>query len=263
MYDSWMTSPDNSHGLLVPAFAAWLLWSRKDQLDTTKGFGSWTNVAIGIALITFGVFTRCAGIYTRTITYEACSVLPCIAGIIFICGGWNGIRWAWPAVLFLAFMIPIPGALGGMLSRALQSIATTSSTYFLQTIGIPAVSEGNVIWLTHQSLGVAQACSGIRMLTSFFALATGLALVIDRPLWQKCIIIVSAPGIAIVSNVLRISATAIAYEFGNEKMAELIFHDLAGWLMMPLGLMFLWIELFLLTRVFELEQDTRYAPIPV
>jgi len=158
-------------------------------------------------------------------------------------------------VLFLFFMIPLPGFVGGMLSGVLQTIATISSTYLLQTIGIPAVSEGNVIWLTHKPLGVAQACSGLRMLTSFFALSAGMSLVIDRPVWEKCLIALSAPVIAIAANVLRISATAVAYEFGNEKMAELIFHDLAGWLMMPVGLLLLWAELYIISKIFvEIEE---------
>lgn len=261
MYNSWMTSPDNSHGLLVPAFSAWLLWHRKDQLISSPATGSWSSIAVGIVLIVAGVAFRCFGIFTRHMTPEAGSLVPCLAGIVIICGGWNGIRWAWPSVLFLVFMIPLPPILGGMLSRGLQSVATLCSTYFLQTIGIPAISEGNVILLSDHSLGVAQACSGIRMLTSFFALAVGLSLVLNRPLWERLAIIASAPVIAIASNILRISATAIAYQYGNEKMAELIFHDLAGWLMMPIGLLLLWAELFVLSRVIEEEGNPQYASL--
>ncbi len=250
MYGLWMTSPDNSHGILVPAFAIWLLWHRRDLLPSQLPPVSITAVLLGAGLIVFGVLIRCSGIYTRAITVEALSLVPCIAGIVLLCGGWAVVRWAWPAVLFLFFMIPLPGVVGGLLSGVLQKIATISSTYLLQTIGIPAVSEGTVIWLTHKPLGVAQACSGLRMLTSFFALSAGVSLVIERPIWEKCLIAFSAPLIAIVANVLRISATAVAYEFGNEKMAELIFHDLAGWLMMPVGLLLLWAELYIVSMIF-------------
>ena len=250
MYGLWMTSPDNSHGILVPAFAIWLLWHRFDLFPSKLPPVPMYAILLGAGLILAGVGIRCAGIYTRTITIEALSLVPCIAGVVLLTGGWAVVRWAWPAVLFLFFMIPLPGAIGGLLSGVLQKIATISSTYLLQTIGIPAVSEGNVIWLTHKPLGVAQACSGLRMLTSFFALSAGVSLVIDRPVWEKCLIAFSAPVIAILANVLRISATAVAYEFGNEQMAELIFHDLAGWLMMPVGLLLLWAELYIVSMIF-------------
>ncbi|MEI8021396.1 MAG: exosortase/archaeosortase family protein [Schlesneria sp.] len=255
MYGLWMTSPDNSHGILVPAFAIWLLWHRRDLFPSPMPPVSIAAVLMGACLIVAATALRCSGIYTRTITLEALSLVPCIAGVLLLCGGWSVVRWSWPAVLFLFFMTPLPGFVGGMLSGVLQTIATISSTYLLQTIGIPAVSEGNVIWLTHKPLGVAQACSGLRMLTSFFALSAGMSLVIDRPVWEKCLIALSAPVIAIAANVLRISATAVAYEFGNEKMAELIFHDLAGWLMMPVGLLLLWAELYIISKIFvEIEE---------
>ncbi len=255
MYGLWMTSPDNSHGILVPAFAIWLLWHRRNLFPSPMPPVSMSAVLMGGGLIVAATAIRCLGIYTRTITIEAVSVVPCIAGVVLLCGGWSVVRWSWPAVLFLFFMIPLPGVVGGLLSGVLQKIATISSTYLLQTIGIPAVSEGNVIWLTHKPLGVAQACSGLRMLTSFFALSAGVSLVIERPIWEKCLIAMSAPAIAIAANVLRISATAVAYEFGNEKMAELIFHDLAGWLMMPVGLLLLWAELYLVSLVFVENEE--------
>ncbi len=255
MYGLWMTSPDNSHGILVPAFAIWLLWHRRNLFPSPMPPVSMSAVLMGGGLIVAATAIRCLGIYTRTITIEAVSVVPCIAGVVLLCGGWSVVRWSWPAVLFLFFMIPLPGVVGGLLSGVLQKIATISSTYLLQTIGIPAVSEGNVIWLTHKPLGVAQACSGLRMLISFFALSAGVSLVIERPIWEKCLIAMSAPAIAIAANVLRISATAVAYEFGNEKMAELIFHDLAGWLMMPVGLLLLWAELYLVSLVFVENEE--------
>ena len=258
MYQLWMTNPDNSHGLLVPAFSSWLLWHRRNLISFPKVTVSNFAMITGIGLVVAAMLLRFLGIFSRTITYEAASVLPCVAGIILILFGWAGARWAWPAVAFLVFMIPLPGSIGGMLGGSLQSLATICSTFTLQTIGIPAVSEGNIIWLTEKPLGVAQACSGLRMMTSFFALASGVALVIERPLWERWLIILSAPLIAIASNVLRISATAIAYEFGNEKMAEMIFHDLAGWLMMPTGLLLLWAELFLMSKVFQIEEEANF-----
>lgn len=255
MYRAWMTSPDSSHGILVPCFSAWLLWWRRDLLKWPLPPVSVSAAAIGVLLIVCGTAMRCAGVYIRMISVEAASLIPCVAGLVLFCGGWYAARWAWPAVLFLVFMIPIPGSLGSVLSGLLQSVATVCSTFLLQTAGVPAVSEGNIIWLTEKPLGVAQACSGLRMMTSFFALAAGAAIVIERPTWVRYMFILSAPLIAISANVLRIFFTAVAYEFGNEKMAELIFHDLAGWLMMPVGLLMLWGEYIVLSKLFQQEQD--------
>jgi exosortase len=249
LYNAWTTSPDHSHGLLVPVFAVVLIWMRRNMRPFAERSTSALSLTIGVVLIVSGFALKWVGIYCRVITLEAVSILPGLAGIVICCGGWRAGRIAWPSLLFLAFMIPLPHVIGVQLGGSLQHVATTGSTYLMQLLGLPAVAEGNVIYLSETTLGVAEACSGIRMLMSFFALTTALCFVIDRSLWEKCLVWLSAPAIAIVSNVLRIVATGLAYEFGSAKLADLIFHDLAGWLMMPVGLGLLWLEFFVLSRL--------------
>jgi len=53
--------------------------------------------------------------------------------------------------------------------------------------------------------------------------------------------------------------TAIAYEFGHDKMAEMIFHDLAGWLMMPVGLSLLWLVLQIISKLFLEDESREYG----
>lgn len=249
LYNAWTTSPDHSHGLLVPVFAGVLFWLRRNIRPYAERPVTTASLTLGVALVVAGFVLKWAGIYCRVITLEAVSILPGLAGIIICCGGWRAARIAWPSLLFLVFMIPLPHMIGVQLGGTLQHLATVGSTYLMQLIGLPAVAEGNVIYLSESTLGVAEACSGIRMLMSFFAITTALCFVIDRSLWEKCLVWLSAPLIAIVSNVLRITATGLAYEFGSAKLADLIFHDLAGWLMMPVGLGLLWLEFFLLSRI--------------
>jgi exosortase len=146
-------------------------------------------------------------------------------------------------------MIPLPyrfqTALGGTLQRA----ATQASTYVLQTAGIPAVAEGNVILLSEIRVGVVEACSGLTMLVTFFALATALAILVPRSWLEKAIIIASAIPIAILANVVRIAVTGALYEANQDELAQSMFHTLAGWLMMPLGLLLLLAELAVLGRL--------------
>jgi len=113
----------------------------------------------------------------------------------------------------------------------------------LQTLGMPAVAEGNVILLNEASLGIVEACSGLRMLVVFFALSTAVALVARRPFWERVFLVFSAIPIALFTNVVRITATGVAYETVGGETGQFIFHDLAGWLMMPLALALLGIGL--------------------
>ena len=127
--------------------------------------------------------------------------------------------------------------------RPLQTFATHSSTFALQTLGVEAYRVGNKINLDHMELGVIDQCSGLRMLTIFIALATAIAMIFThRPMWERLVLVASAVPIAILVNVIRITITGVLYNLKvDSEIANHIFHNWAGYIMMPmaLGLLFL------------------------
>ena len=223
-----------------------LLWLRRKQLTAAEP----KPALWGAVLLVGGVTLRLIGAYYHYIYADAISLLPCVAGILVMLGGWPALRWSWPAVLFLAFMIPLPHRFSVALAEPLQGFATVASTFALQTLGMPAIANGNVILLNDHEIGIVEACSGLRMLVIFFALATGLCLVIRRPLWEKAVIIASAVPIALLVNLVRITVTGVMFEVASDEWAHAVFHDLAGWLMMPLALVLLGLELVILKNLF-------------
>jgi exosortase len=129
-------------------------------------------------------------------------------------------------------------------------MSTLASTYLLQVLGISALAEGNIILLDDREIGVAEACSGLRMLMVFFTLAVAVALVIERRVWEKLVLVASAVPIAVASNVLRITIAGVLHDTVSSEWANRFFHDLGGWLMMPVALGMMWLVLQLLSRLF-------------
>jgi exosortase len=243
----WSTNDQYSHGYLVPGFALLLLWLRRERLDRQAVR---PGLLIGGLLLALGIGLRLAGVYWYYLWLDTIAIVPCVAGVCWLLGGWAAWRWAWPAVLYLVFMIPLPYRLATAMSAPLQTLATTSSTFIMQAIGLPALSEGNVITLNEARLNVVEACSGLRMLVVFVALSSAMALLARRPLLDRLILLVSAIPIAVVSNILRITATGILHETTSSETANAFFHDLGGWLMMPLALILLSVELKVLSHLF-------------
>jgi exosortase len=245
--------PQYSHGFLVPAFAVYLLWLRRDQLTGRVFAINW----LGLGLLCIAMGLRLFGAYVAIPYYDYISLLPCCAGLVLLAGSWPALFWAWPAIAFLAFMMPLPDRVSMAMSAPMQSLATTVSTFFLQVLGRPAIAEGNVILLNDIELGIVEACSGLRMLVTFFALSVAVALVIRKPLWEKCFIACSAVPIALISNILRITVTGLLRDsFGNSY--GVYFHDYAGLAMMPIGLAFLLVELWIL-KTLLIERSTDLA----
>jgi exosortase len=243
----WRTNDQYSHGFLVPGFALILLWLRRDRLDRSAAR---PGLILGLLLLALGFGMRMAGVYRYYLWLDALAIVPCAAGVCWLLGGLAAWRWAWPAILYLVFMIQLPYQVSTALSAPLQSLATTVGTFLMQTIGLPALSEGNVIVLNEARLNVVEACSGLRMLVVFVALSAAMALLTRRPLLDKFILLVSAIPIAVVSNILRITATGILHEYMSSETANVFFHDVGGWLMMPLGLLFLALEVKILSHLF-------------
>jgi len=252
-------APEYGHGYFVPVFAVFLLWYRRDMIDrsSTNQGSLW-----GLPFIGLWAVMRWTAVYYAYGSLPEISLLPFLVGLTIFVGGWPALRWAWPAIGFLVFMIPLPGAVQGMLAHPLQRISTYASVYVIQTLGIPAVSQGNTIILTEKELGVVEACSGLRMLMLFFAICFGAAFVVRKPLWEKLVIVASAIPIAVLSNVARISLTAILCEIARQwpsiismEQADEFFHGMAGLLMMPVALLILWAELAVISKLM-------IAPLP-
>ena len=244
--------PRYSHGYLVPLFSIFLLWIRREKLVEPS---NWERL-FGIGVVAAGMGIRLVGTKYESVTLEMFSFLPAVLGVFVFVGGWRVLRWAGISIAFLILMYPIPPRLDRGLSGKLQQVATTSSTYALQTLGVASYSEGNRIVINDLQLGVVDACSGLRMLTIFIAMAVAIVILSDRPMWERVTIVLTAIPIAVAVNVIRITVTGLLYLMAerqiliSQEMADRFFHDAAGWVMMPMALAMLFLEMKILSHLF-------------
>lgn len=253
------SDPLYSHGWIVPVFALALMWMRFEPFQPVTAGERW----IGLAVLATGLLVRLAGIYLSSNPLDRWSFLVSIAGLYMLIGGWHVIRWAGPALGFLFFMFPLPSILEHEVLWRLQTLSSTCSTMVLQTLGVPAFQQGNVINIFGMELLVADACSGLRMTTIFLALAVAVVFLIERPWWDKFTILLSAIPIALIVNIIRVTATGLIYYWaGNESLlARKLAHDWAGYFMMPLALGILWLELQILERVTIPVDTAHFKPV--
>jgi exosortase len=254
----WSGDPQYTHGYVVPLFCAIVLWFRRDRFPTGCARISW----LGLPLLLLAGVQRLAGSVFAYEWLEVGSLLPALAGVLLLALGPAVTRWSWPALAFLLFVLPWPWQFDQLLTYPLRRVATVCSTYALQTLGLPAIARGNIIYINDSPpVGVVEACSGLGMLMTFFALSAALALVVRRPLLDRVVLFLSAVPVGVLMNVLRITVTVFLFEKANPELARVVFHDVAGWVMMPLALAVLWLELLLLDRL-RLPVDTAPLPLP-
>jgi exosortase len=242
----WNRDPNFNYGYLVAPIALVIFWSRRGLLDRSK----MDPRAWGFVPLLAAVALRYPLFEWNEQYIETATIPVVLAGLAIALGGWHLLRVALPAIGFLFFMLPLPPSLNFILAGPLQSVATLGSLAFLQILGMPVMAEGNVIIIGDHTLEVARACNGLSMLLTFVTLIAATAILVRPPLWERMLLLSSAIPIALVSNILRITATALCYYGLGRESGERIAHDLAGWAMMPVALGLVWLELRLWSWLF-------------
>jgi exosortase len=263
MVGRWTNDPKYTHGYIVPLFAVWLLYSRWRREKSPEEPGLAAGAWLGLPVLVGSLALHAAGEFFYIDWLSEISLLPAVAAVALCVGGWRWARLAAPSVAYLVFMLPLPYAVEVGVAGPLQRVGAVCSSYLLQLIGFSAFAEGNIIVMNKSPVDVAEACSGLGMLVTFFALATAVAIVVKCPWWEKLVIFASAAPIAVAANVIRITLTGILFETSTNEMARLVYHEGAGLLMMTIGLLLLWAEMWLWSRVVVAVPEEKAAPVDI
>ena len=254
LVETWERDPNYSHGyLVIPVcgFMFWWLWPRGAEVDRLRpSVWGWV-LLIGV------VGARYAALQYGRFWIEGFTLVPTVAALVLAYGGWPLLKRTWPAVAFLVFMYPIPPTLNSNVSLPLQRMACISSAALLRLLGLWVMDEGNILVVGGETLEVAAACNGLAMLMSLAATITATIILVPMANWKRVILLLSVVPIALLCNILRISGTAWAYHLLGSVQGEKIAHDVAGWLMMPLALVLVLLELAWLSWLVTEEEEAK------
>ena len=228
--DGW-NDPNASHGLLVPPLAAYMAWKRK---HLTLSIPVAPDLR-GMAWIVGGCMVLLVGKVGAEFFLSRISLVVLLAGLIHTFWGKQRLRTLGFPLLLLATMVPLPVIVFNHLAQPLQLFASEVSTKLAQFLGVSVYTEGNVIQLATTTLGVEEACSGLRSLSALIVMALLLGFVVCRRPVARVLLLVLTFPIAVFVNVLRVSGTAILADH-NPDLAMGFYHLFSGWLIFLLGI---------------------------
>ena len=214
----------------------------------------------GLVIFMAAQALRFFGLFFMYASAERLSMILTLTSLVVLLFGWRMLAGLSTVLLFLCLMLPLPNSVHTAVTIPLQAWATTSAVFCLEMLGFGVIREGNVINLNGVTVAVAEACNGLRMLTSFFVISGMVALLIDRRWWLKLIIVLSSIPIALLCNTMRLTITSIAFTKIDSARWETLFHDFGGIAMMPVALVFVVFELWLLSRIF-IEEDANVRQV--
>ena len=222
----WWDDPNYTHGFLVPLFSGILVWQRRKQLAALPANGSW----FGIPVLLAGVGTLLLGEIGAENFLMRSSLIIVLAGLVLFHMGRESLRLLVFPLLFLFFMVPLPATLFYAVAFPLQTLAARNAAWMLDVLGVPVLLDGNVIHLTKQSLGVAEACSGIRSLISLLSVTVGWAALTLPGVWGMAVFVAAVVPITILANAGRVVITGLIGQWFGVEYAQGFFHTFSSWL---------------------------------
>jgi len=227
--DLW-TDENYSHGLLIPFVSLYFAWQRRADLAAARP----TPAGSGFLVIAAGILLHVIGVIGSEFFLKRLSLIVLLYGMVLALEGKQAARILRFPIAILVFAVPLPYILYNAVAFPLKLVATRLAVAMLQAIGIPVLAEGNVIHLTHTTLEVVDACSGIRSLMTLITLAFFLAYFFTPGLWRRGVLMLLALPITIAANALRVAITAVATRY-DPAWGEGFWHELTGWLVFVLS----------------------------
>ncbi len=265
---TWSNDPNYTHGFLVIPIALVIFYTRSRASSGDAPSVISQGIAwgfLGLLLTMRGVMYEMGNQWLETAT-----LIPAVACLVWTYGGASLMKRAWPAIVFLVFLLPLPQSVNTMVSLPLQRLATIGSGFLLQLTGLWAIPEGNIININTskglEKLEVATVCNGLSMLMSLAAVVIATITLVPMELWKRIVLLGSVLPIALFSNIIRIVTTGWCYYFFGGEHSRKLAHDWAGFLMMPLALGLVFLEMTVLSWLADekgKDEDEERVFLPV
>ncbi len=227
--------PNYSFGLIIFPAAAWFAWQRRDEIS---GYPAKTSY-LGLAIVLAAIGVLFAGTLGSELFLSRFSFVLFLAGATgFLYGGKQAKLLILPFGLLL-MTIPLPEVVFNQVAFPLQLLASHLAAGALDLLGVPVLQEGNILTLPSITMGVAEACSGIRSIFSLMALSIIYVQLSEPKTFVRVALVLTAIPIAVLVNCARVMGTGLLAEHFSARAADSFFHGFYGWLMFLAALVLL------------------------
>jgi exosortase len=235
----WSTNEQYAFGWFVPLLALGLFikkWPSR-PVPSSVVSGQWSVVSSpvvsSLVVLLSLLLLPLRVIHEINQDWSFCGYLLTLAVValslyaIFLMGGWPWVRhFAFP-ICFILVAVNWPYRIENSLKYRLMNAVSGLTVEIIGWLGVPTVQHGNVIELATGSVGVEDACSGIRSLQSTIMAALVLGELYLLKLPRRFLLLALGAPLAFSFNIVRtLFLTWQASSAGNAAIAK--WHDSAG-----------------------------------
>jgi exosortase len=240
-----------SHIILIPLVSIYLIYTRRREIFQENGnsvFPGATLVVAGIALYQVGKSFGTELDQNDFLSVMTFATVLCWIGGFILFYGLESSRLSLFPLLFLFFMVPVPGFLMDRIILLLQICSTEVSYGIFKLTGVPIFREGFTFHLPGLSVEVAKQCGGIRSSLVLFivSILAGHLFLIS---WKRKVILsLWILPITVVKNAIRIVTLTLLAVYVDPRILDSIAHKRGGIPFFVVALSLLGVVLWYLRR---------------
>lgn len=232
--EAW-TVDTGVHGPIVLATAIWLLYQAWPDVAALRRPGN--RLIAGAAIIGF-LAIYAFGRAFSFLSVEIAAFIGLLIAIGYLYLGFGVLRRFWFPILYLGFVVPMPGWFIDGITAPLKNYITYFATFLLDAAGYPIASQGVTLVVAQYQLLVEDACAGLNSIVSLTAISLFYIYILHNASWRYSLLLFLwiLPA-ALFANLIRvILLVLITYHFGNAA-AQGFLHSTAGMIMFVVALL--------------------------
>jgi exosortase len=228
----WSQEPDLQFGWVVLLLCAYLFWEAWENRPAPRCRG--TVASLGLALVGLAllfvvqIYQSAFGTNAASMCGLAMAILLVVAANLWHVFGWPGVRHFAMSFAFICVALPMPSVVHGLVVGGLQGKVAAVDVELLNLFGIPAGRVGSLIQLPTCTVGIDEACSGIRSLQSTVMATLFIGYLTLRHQSSRVVLLAAGIALAVFGNILRsLFLSLVASRQGLPAIKQ--YHDSAGW----------------------------------
>lgn len=218
-------SEDQAHGPIILGVALFFFWQQHRKINELPA----APAKAGWPVFVFGLLLYILGRSQDILLFEVGSQIPVLAGLLLILRGWAAVRILWFPLLFLIFMVPLPGSVVDALTLPMKTGVSWATEQVLYWLDYPISRSGVILQIGQYKLLVADACAGLHTLFTLEALGLlYLHVMRHESVVRNALLAITIIPISFTANTIRVIAlTLITHHYGDEA-GQGFLHGFAG-----------------------------------
>ncbi|MBI5387448.1 MAG: exosortase/archaeosortase family protein [Verrucomicrobia bacterium] len=203
----WSHNPELSFGWAVLVLCGYLFFQAWPKPPPLRLKWSVLSVAAAVmacfVLFVTQIYQAAYGLTPASMSGLGLGFLLVVCSNLVFVWGWPGVRHFGFSFGFMLVALPIPSLITAPIIDGLQVRIASFDAELLNLIGIPAMRTGKLITIAAGTVGIDEACSGIRSLQASLMISLFLGQLYGFNLMRRLAFIAAGFALAVFFNLVR------------------------------------------------------------